>query len=260
MRFHDARYDPGFATLIVVGDAHARRARRRSPRERSGLGAAAHRVRAERSRRRRRRPDDRLVLVPSPRRGAVGNAHRPRLGDPQHARLPCAAHTQHDPRRPVRQPDQHEPAREEGVHLRRAYQLRSRRGAGPFVLQASVQSEATTDAVREAIGELEAIRGDRPVTHEELLLGRAALTRGYPRNFETGEQIARARGAALALRSAGRLLLDVRADGARRSPKQDITWRHSHLSPSRRHAHRRSSGTARRSARAIESLGHVTEG
>ena len=67
-----------------------------------------------------------------------------------------------------------------------------RRGPGPFVLQASVQSEATTDAMREAIGELEAIRGDRPVTREELLLGRAALTRGYPRNFETGEQIARA--------------------------------------------------------------------
>ena len=67
-----------------------------------------------------------------------------------------------------------------------------RRGPGPFVLQAGVQSEATTDAIREAIGELRAIREDRPVSHEELLLGRAALTRGYPRNFETGEQIARA--------------------------------------------------------------------
>ena len=62
---------------------------------------------------------------------------------------------------------------------------------GPFVLQAGVQLEATADAVKEAIGELEAIRGERPVTREELLLGRAALTRGYPRNFETGEQIAR---------------------------------------------------------------------
>jgi zinc protease len=60
------------------------------------------------------------------------------------------------------------------------------------VLQASVQSDATTDAVREAIGELRAVREDRPVSHEELLLGRAALTRGYPRNFETGDQIARA--------------------------------------------------------------------
>ena len=67
-----------------------------------------------------------------------------------------------------------------------------RRGPGPFVLQASVQTEATADAIREALGELRAIRGDRPVTREELETGRAALTRGYPRNFETAEQIAAA--------------------------------------------------------------------
>ena len=66
-----------------------------------------------------------------------------------------------------------------------------RRGPGPFVLQASVQSEATVDAIREALGELRAIRGDRPVTRAELETGRAALTRGYPRNFETAEQISR---------------------------------------------------------------------
>lgn len=67
-----------------------------------------------------------------------------------------------------------------------------RRGPGPFVLHASVQSEATADAVKEALHELQAIRHDRPVTDEELELGRAALTRGYPRNFETAEQIGRA--------------------------------------------------------------------
>jgi predicted Zn-dependent peptidase len=67
-----------------------------------------------------------------------------------------------------------------------------RRAPGPFTLQASVQSEATADAVREAIGELRAIRGGRPVTREELEIGRAALTRGYPRNFETADQIGRA--------------------------------------------------------------------
>ena len=87
-----------------------------------------------------------------------------------------------------------------------------RRGPGPFVLQASVQSDATVDAVLEAIAELRGIRGDRPVTRQELETGRAALTRGYPRNFETAEQISRARGAARALRSAGRLLLHVRAE------------------------------------------------
>jgi zinc protease len=67
-----------------------------------------------------------------------------------------------------------------------------RRAPGPFLLQASVQSDATADAVRESIGELRAIRGDRPVTREELETGRAALTRGYPRNFETADQVGRA--------------------------------------------------------------------
>ena len=66
-----------------------------------------------------------------------------------------------------------------------------RRAPGPFVLHASVQSDATADAVREAIGEIRAIRGERPVTRQELELGRASLTRGYPRNFETADQIAR---------------------------------------------------------------------
>jgi zinc protease len=66
-----------------------------------------------------------------------------------------------------------------------------RRGPGPFVLHASVQSDATADAIHEVVSEISAIRGDRPVTREELELGRAALTRGYPRNFETAEQVVR---------------------------------------------------------------------
>ena len=40
--------------------------------------------------------------------------------------------------------------------------------------------------------EVDAMRGERPVTAEELALGAAALTRGYARNFETAEQVARA--------------------------------------------------------------------
>jgi len=66
-----------------------------------------------------------------------------------------------------------------------------RRAPGPFVLHASVQSDATADALREAIGEIRAIRGERPITRAELELGRASLTRGYPRSFETADQIAR---------------------------------------------------------------------
>lgn len=66
-----------------------------------------------------------------------------------------------------------------------------RRGAGPFAFSASVQSDVTIDAILEALNELQAIRGDRPVTAPELQTGRAALTRGYPRSFETAEQISR---------------------------------------------------------------------
>jgi len=66
-----------------------------------------------------------------------------------------------------------------------------RRAPGPFVLHASVQHDATAAALREALGEISAIRGDRPITTEELELGRASLTRGYPRNFETADQVAR---------------------------------------------------------------------
>ena len=67
-----------------------------------------------------------------------------------------------------------------------------RRAPGPFVMQASVESDATADALTDALAEIRAIRGERPVTRQELDLGRASLTRGYPRNFETADQIARA--------------------------------------------------------------------
>ena len=67
-----------------------------------------------------------------------------------------------------------------------------RRRPGPFALQVSVQTGATARAVAESIGEIAAIRGARPITAEELGLGIAALTRGYARNFETADHIARA--------------------------------------------------------------------
>jgi zinc protease len=67
-----------------------------------------------------------------------------------------------------------------------------RRLRGPFVLQVSVQTSATARAIEESLGEITGMRGPRPVTEEELTLGIAGLTRGYARNFETGEQIARA--------------------------------------------------------------------
>ena len=66
-----------------------------------------------------------------------------------------------------------------------------RRGLGPFVLQTSVGTDVTAAAIREALNELEQIRGARPATDEELALARASVTRGYPRGFETAQQVAR---------------------------------------------------------------------
>ena len=69
-----------------------------------------------------------------------------------------------------------------------------RRGPGPFQLQVSVQTGVTAAAVTEALRELRDVRGARPIDARELELARASLTRGYPRNFETAEQIARSVG------------------------------------------------------------------
>jgi predicted Zn-dependent peptidase len=66
-----------------------------------------------------------------------------------------------------------------------------RKGLAPFALQASVHTAATADSIRETLAELGAIRESRPPTDEEMALATAALTRGYPRNFETALQVAR---------------------------------------------------------------------
>jgi predicted Zn-dependent peptidase len=60
------------------------------------------------------------------------------------------------------------------------------------MLQASVQSEGTVRAIQESLSEIAGIRGSRRVTDGELALAVAALTRGYARNFETADQVARA--------------------------------------------------------------------
>ena len=71
-------------------------------------------------------------------------------------------------------------------------------GPGPFRLQAGVQTSATADAVREAAREIAEIRGPLPPSARELETAKAALTRGFPRSFETAARIARA-GVQLAL-------------------------------------------------------------
>jgi zinc protease len=67
-----------------------------------------------------------------------------------------------------------------------------RRRPGPFVLQVGVQTNATAQSITESIREISAMVTTRPITTEELGLAVASLTRGYARNFETADQIARA--------------------------------------------------------------------
>lgn len=66
-----------------------------------------------------------------------------------------------------------------------------RKGLAPFALYASVQTSATAEAIRDTMAEFEAIRRARPPSDEEMMLAKASLTRGYPRNFETAPQVAR---------------------------------------------------------------------
>jgi zinc protease len=66
-----------------------------------------------------------------------------------------------------------------------------RRGLAPFALQTSVQTRSTAEAIQDSLQEIAAVRDTRPPTPEEMALSKASLTRGYPRNFETAQQVAR---------------------------------------------------------------------
>nr|MBA2734831.1 insulinase family protein [Acidobacteriota bacterium] len=65
-----------------------------------------------------------------------------------------------------------------------------RRSAGPFAATAGVQTSVTKESVFEFLKELRGIRGERPVTPTELEFSKQAIIRGFPRTFETPEQMA----------------------------------------------------------------------
>ena len=67
-----------------------------------------------------------------------------------------------------------------------------RRHPGPFTLSVSVDKAATALAIAESMKEIADIRDVKPVLADELAIGVAALTRGYAKNFETFDQLARA--------------------------------------------------------------------
>ena len=59
-----------------------------------------------------------------------------------------------------------------------------------------LRAYATAEAVADTLAEFADIRGTRPPSAEELALAKTSLTRGYPRGFETADQLA---GAAITL-------------------------------------------------------------
>jgi zinc protease len=67
-----------------------------------------------------------------------------------------------------------------------------RRAPGPFSIHTSVQTAVTVDAVQEIHREVRALFADAPVTADELTRAKAAVGLGYPRSFETVQQVARA--------------------------------------------------------------------
>jgi len=64
-----------------------------------------------------------------------------------------------------------------------------RRGAGPFTASADVQTAVTRESVQEFIKEIKGIRGEIPITPQELESNKQRIIRGYPRGFETVGQI-----------------------------------------------------------------------
>lgn len=108
-----------------------------------------------------------------------------------------------------------------------------RRGPSTFALQASVHTASTAEAIDDSMRELDALRRVRPVTSEELTLAKASLTRGYPRNFETAEQVARG-AAQLALYGLSDTYFETFVPNVHTVTAADITdaaWRH--LDPER---------------------------
>ncbi|HYO92136.1 MAG TPA: insulinase family protein, partial [Pyrinomonadaceae bacterium] len=64
-----------------------------------------------------------------------------------------------------------------------------RRGSGPFTATAGVQTAVTKESVMEFMKELNGVRSGRPVDAKELEFAKQAIIRGFPRGFETPEQI-----------------------------------------------------------------------
>ena len=181
----------------------SRRPPRASPRRCSATGPAP-RAGATRPSTTRAPWHERFVpRRPSAGRGADRDPHRASGPAAPPPGLPRRVGHEHDPRRPVQLPAEHEPARGEGLHLRRQRGLRPAPGRGPFAARAAVNTEATVPALREFFAELDRIR-ETPVTDDELAAARDYLVGVFPLRFETPGPVAGSLAGPLRARPAGR--------------------------------------------------------
>ena len=188
-RFHAAALAPGAATLIAVGDCTHDEVVRRSA---EVFGAWNGSGGAELPAADLQAAPPRLAIVPRPKAPQselrIGHVAVPRNTPDYHALALANAVLggQFVSRINLNLRE------DKGFTYGARTSFEFRRRPGPFMLQVSVQTAATGRAIEESIGEISGIRGPRPVTAEELSFGIAALTRGYARNFETADQLARA--------------------------------------------------------------------
>ena len=123
-------------------------------------------------------------------RGAVADPHRPHRRAAIDAGLLPDSGAEHDPRRIVHLAPEQQPARGARLHLRR--QLRRSTcaaRAGPFSAAAGVQTDKTSEALKEFFNELNAIL--KPVPAEELARAKNYVALRYPSAFETTGDISR---------------------------------------------------------------------
>lgn len=186
--FHARMFRPGAATLVVVGDCdHGEVVRIATERFGAWHGAAAAiEITAQLS------EPPRVALLPRPRApqseiriGAVAAARGcPEYHVLQVGNMVLGGQFTARLNQTLRQ--------SKGLTYGAYSSFEYRRAPGPFMLRTAVTTSSTAEAVDAALDEIEAIADARPPSSDELAAAIDALTRGYAREFETAEQLARA--------------------------------------------------------------------
>jgi predicted Zn-dependent peptidase len=191
---HAALYNPAAITVIVVGDRPEEELLDRAEAAFGTWSGAANAVPVDRDAALRPPPDEpeaRLAVVSRP--GApqselrIGHACARRSTPDYHALLILNTILGGDFVSRLNLNLREEKGFTYGV--RTGFNLR--RGVGPFVMQTSVGTDVTGPALSEAWKEIREIATTRPASDAEVAQALAAVSKGYPRGFETAGQVAR---------------------------------------------------------------------